>query len=211
MQRGGSRGVHCVGVLTVDKVFTRGAGVAEETLTRAASFEPSTWKPDAATIEVVFSTGSDVMRSDFEGAYIERLSMEAAAVDLSQLRGASVLDNHDRFGGVAAVLGVVEDASVDGKRGVARVRLSQRAELAGFRQDVADGIIRSVSAGYKVSEWKVTKEANGRVKTAVRWAPIELSFVCIGADPGAKTRSGANNRMNEEQQQQLQTQIRVLQ
>lgn len=130
-----------------DEMFTRGAGVAEETLTRAASFEPSTWKPDAATIEVVFSTGSDVMRSDFEGNYLERLSMEPAACDLSQLRGASVLDNHNRFGGVAAVLGVVEEASVDGQRGVARVRLSQRAELAGFRQDVSQGIIRSISAG----------------------------------------------------------------
>lgn len=188
-------------------VFTRGAGVAEETLTRAASFEPSTWKPEAGMIEVVFSTGADVMRSDFEGQYLERLSMDPAAVDLTQLRGASVLDNHDRFGGVAAVLGVVEDASVDGKRGVARVRLSQRAELAGFRQDVADGIIRSVSAGYKVSEWKVTKEANGRVKTAVRWTPVEISFVPLGADAGAKTRSGANNNMNEEQLQ-LQNQIR---
>ena len=185
-----------------EPIFTRNA--PSENFTRAASFEPSSWRPETATIEVIFSTGANVVRSDFEGQYRERLSMEAAAVDLTQLRGASVLDNHDRFGGVASVLGVVEEASVDGKRGMARVRLSQRPELAGFRQDVADGIIRSVSAGYKVSEWKISKGVDGaRIKTAVRWTPVEISFVPLGADPAAKTRSGVHI-MNEE----LQTQIR---
>ena len=185
-------------------IITRTA-VDGDVLTRAATFEPSTWKPETGTIEVVFSTGADVVRSDFEGQYLERLSMEAAAVDLSQLRGASVLDNHDRFGGVSSVVGVVEAAEVDGKRGVARVRLSQRADLEGFRRDVADGIIRSVSAGYRVQEWRVSKEATGRVKTAVRWSPIELSFVPLGA----KTRSqnGVGDKM-ENENTGLQTQVR---
>ena len=55
------------------------------------------------------------MRADYEGAYIERLSMDPAAVDLSKLIGGPVLDNHDRFSGVRSILGVVE-AAIGGRQ-----------------------------------------------------------------------------------------------
>ncbi|MCX6602205.1 MAG: hypothetical protein NTV52_01260, partial [Acidobacteria bacterium] len=175
----------------------------EEIITRAGSLEPATFNADKHSVQVIFSTGSGVMRRDYEGEFLEVLSMTPAAVDLSQLRGAPVLDNHDRFTGVASVLGVVEDANVDGVRGVATLKLSQRPELAGFRQDVQDGIIRAVSAGYTVETWQTTKRSDGmRVKTATRWTPKEISFTAIGADPGAKTRSKTEDHMD------LQTQYR---
>jgi len=174
-----------------------------ELLSRAAAFQPSSYNPDRRTVDVVFSTGADVQRADFEGQYIERLSMERDAVDLSELIGGPVLDNHDRFSGVRAILGVVETATVDGKRGVATVRFSERPEVQGVAADVQAGIIRSVSAGYTVSKWEVTKDTDGRrIKTATRWTPKEISFTPLAADPAAKTRSEVN--MNEE----LQTQIR---
>ena len=110
-------------------------------------------------MQVIFSTGADVVRNDFEGAYIERLDLSPDAVDLSRLRGAPVLDNHDRFGGVSAILGVVETAAVDGKRGVATVRFGVRPEIAGIVADVGSGVIRQVSAGYTVEAWALSKRA----------------------------------------------------
>jgi hypothetical protein len=176
--------------------------MANEILTRAAALEPSTYDAEKRTVQVVFSTGADVERSDFEGPYIERLAMTPAAVDLSQLIGGPVLDNHDRFSSVRAVLGVVTDASVDGNRGVATVQFSERPEVQGIARDVEQGIIRSVSAGYTVQTWQTEKRADGtRIKTATRWTPKEISFTPLAADAGARVRGQS---MNEE----LQTQIR---
>jgi len=170
--------------------------MANEILTRTASFEPSTYDSEKRTVQVVFSTGADVQRSDFEGPYIERLSMDPAAVDLSQLIGGPVLDNHDRFSSVRSVLGVVTDASVDGRRGVATVQFSERPEVQGIARDVQQGIIRSVSAGYTVQTWQTEKRADGtRIKTATRWTPKEISFTPLAADAGARVRSEVN--MNE--------------
>jgi hypothetical protein len=176
--------------------------MSAELLTRAATFEPSTFDEAKRTIDVVFSTGAEVQRFDFEGSFIERLDMSPAAVDLSQLRGAPVLNAHDRLD-VRSILGVVEDANVDGTRGLARLRFGERPEIQGLVTDIRGGVIRSVSVGYSVEGWKTEKRSDGtRIKTAIRWTPKELSFTPLAADPAAKTRGEVN--MNEE----LQTQIR---
>lgn len=175
-----------------------------ELFSRAATFEPATYDKEKRSVQVIFSTGAEVQRNDFEGPYIERLSMEPAAVDLSQLIGGPVLDNHDRFTSVRAVLGVVDAATVDGRRGLATIRFSDRPEVQGIALDVQAGIIRNVSAGYTVQAWRTEKRADGvRIKTAVRWTPKEVSFTPLAADAGARTRSNEVH-MNEE----LQTQIR---
>jgi phage head maturation protease len=100
-----------------------------------------------------------------------------------------VLNNHDRYSGVEAILGVVEDASVDGQRGEAVVRFGTRPEIQGVIADVRAGIIRNVSVGYSVEEWRETRENGKRVKTATRWTPREISFVPLGADPAATIRT----------------------
>ena len=179
--------------------------ITEELYTRNAALEPATFNADRNSVQVIFSTGAGVLRRDFEGEFLEVLDMGAASVDLSQLRGAPVLDSHNRLSGVAAVLGVVDEAAVDGARGLATIRLSQRPELAGFRRDVQDGIIRSVSAGYTVEKWATVKGADGvRVKTGTRWTPKEISFTALGADPGARTRSKEDFTMD------MQTQYRSI-
>jgi hypothetical protein len=161
----------------------------KQLLTRAATFAPSTFNADKRTVQVTWSTGAPVQRMDFEGPFLERLSLEPEAVDLSELRGAPVLNSHDRFD-VRQVLGVVESPVVDGARGVATVRFSERPDVQPIARDVADGIISRVSVGYSVSQWATSKDDHGhRVKTAVRWKPAEISFTAIGADPGARTRS----------------------
>jgi len=82
-------------------------------VTRRASITPQSVNLDARTVDVIWSTGAAVKRRDVEGGYIERLSLDAKAVDLSRLIGASVLDAH-RQTVVRDVLGTVRDASVTG-------------------------------------------------------------------------------------------------
>jgi len=178
-------------------------------LTRRATFEPTTFDASSNTIRVVFSAGADVARRDLGGEYIERLSLAPEAVDLSLLRGAPVLNNHDRYSGVEAILGVVEDAHVDGQRGEAVIRFGNRPEIAGIIADIRAGIIRNVSVGYSVEEWRETRENGKRVKTAVRWTPREISFVPIGADSKATIRTYGGGEMTENHSD-LQVQARTI-
>ena len=158
-----------------------------KTFTRRASFAPSSVDPDARTVEVVWSTGAPVKRRDLDGDYVERLSLDPEAVDLSRLIGASVLDAH-RQTAVRDVLGTVRDAAVTGKQGIATLQFSARPEVEPVWQDVTAGILRHVSVGYSVEAWDESTDGDRRVRTAVRWTPHEISLVPSPADPGATVR-----------------------
>jgi len=156
-------------------------------ITRRASFTPRSVNQEARTVEVIWSTGAPVKRRDFDGSYIERLSLDPKAVDLSRLIGASVLDAH-RQTAVRDVLGTVRDAAVTGKEGTATIQFSARPEVEPIWQDVTAGILRHVSVGYSVEEWADSTEDGTRVRTAIRWTPHEISLVPSPADPGATVR-----------------------
>ncbi|MBO6522164.1 MAG: Mu-like prophage major head subunit gpT family protein [Rhodospirillales bacterium] len=156
-------------------------------ITRRASFKPQSVNTEERTVEVIWSTGAAVKRRDFDGAYIEKLSLDPKAVDLSRLNGASVLDAH-RQSAVRDVLGTVRDASVDGKLGTATLQFSARPEVEPIWQDVTAGILRHISVGYTVEDWADSSDAGSRVRTAVRWTPHEISLVPSPADPGAHVR-----------------------
>jgi hypothetical protein len=158
---------------------------------RRAALSPQTANAEARTVEVVWSTGSAVRRRDMAGSYVERLSLDPAAVDLSRLIGASVLDAH-RQTAVRDVLGTVRDARVDGHRGMASLQFSARPEVEPIWQDVLAGILRHVSVGYTVERWQDTTDpgTGERIRTAVAWTPIEISLVPTPADPGATIRTG---------------------
>lgn len=149
---------------------------------------------EARTFELVFSAGAQVRRYDWwdDREWIEELEISEAAIDLSRLNaGAPVLDSHQRWS-LSNVIGVVERAWIEGKEAVAKVRLSAREDVAPIVKDVADKIIRNVSTGYTVSEFKDVgrDEASGlRVMRAMRWQPQEISFVPIGADAQAQARA----------------------
>ncbi len=164
-------------------------------LTRSASLAPQTANADARTIEVVWSTGAPVRRRDMNGEYFERLSLEPAAVDLSRLIGASVLDAHKQ-GAVRDVLGMVRSANVDGKDGHAVLQFSTRAEVEPVWQDVLSGILRHISVGYTVEEWAESNDSGKRTLTATRWTPLEISLVPTPADPGASIRKEENSMLD---------------
>jgi len=135
---------------------------------RNATLEPTTFNADNRTVSVVFASNAPVHRLDLDGAYQERLDMTAAAVDLTELIGGPVLNSHNRSD-VNAVLGVVESAQVDGERGTAIIRFSERAMAV--MNDVRQGILRSVSVGYVINQRRIVKDTTTGVRTltAARW------------------------------------------
>lgn len=144
------------------------------------------------TVELVWSQGADVTRTDWWTGkrYIERLSMDTAHVDLSRMQqGAPVLNTHSRYD-VRDVIGVVERAWIEGGEGRALVRFSEREDVEPIWRDVKAGILRNVSVGYVVRKYEITENANELpVYRAVDWQPFEVSMVPVGADAGAGTRS----------------------
>jgi HK97 family phage prohead protease len=165
------------------KLFMR-ADTAE-LLSREATFAPQSWNADARTFNVIFATGANVQRMDHKGAYIERLGMDQ---DFSGFAGAPVLNSHRR-GDLDDVLGSVLSATAAGFEAHATIRMSTRPRAEAVVEDILAGHIRGVSVGYRVDEWRDTTEDGKRVRTAVRWVPVELSLVAVGADPAARIRS----------------------
>jgi hypothetical protein len=163
---------------------------------REARFMPATLDAEAGTVEVMWSTGARVRRYDWwtEQYYDEELEVSTGAVDLSRLNSgsAAVLDSHNTYGGIAAQIGVVERAWIAGGEGRAKIRLSQRPELAGIVADIRAGIIQNISVGYTVRKYEITR-TGGEVPVyrAVDWQPTELSFVPVPAESGAGTRAAA--------------------
>ncbi len=163
---------------------------------RSAALEPSTFDAENRTVSVVFASNAPVRRMDLDGAYEERLDMTQTAVDLTELIGGPVLNSHNRSD-VNAVLGVVEAAVVDGERGTATIRFSERATAV--MNDVRQGILRSVSVGYVINQRRAEKDSTTgmRTVTATRWTPKEISFLAIPADSAAKVRGEMMEQTNE--------------
>jgi hypothetical protein len=128
-------------------------------MTRKATIGPATLNLDARTCEATISSGAAVLRrgiypdgSGF-GPWYEALDL--AGADLSRLEGAPVLLDHAAYDSRARV-GVVETVRRDRGQLVARLRFSEREDVAPLLQDLAGGIGGQVSIGYSVEEWRAT-------------------------------------------------------
>lgn len=174
-----------------------------------------TWNEEARTLDVTFTTGSSVLRFDYrEWEYFyEDLEVTDEAVDLGRLNaGGAVLNTHYQYD-LNDQFGVVERAWIENGVGHATVRLSDAPGDADIVRKIATKIIRNISVGYMVHEWRIVQK-DGEItrKTAVRWEPTEISFVPVPADPGCQSRAAqftealnarreeeARNARNEEQ------------
>lgn len=164
-----------------------------------AMFAPDTVNVEARTVDVVWTTGAQVKRSDWaRGDYIEELSLQAEHVRLDRLnKGAPFLDSHENFS-LRSVLGVVERAWLNGNEGRATVRFSKRAEVEPIFQDVRDGILRNISVGYRKHKTERDETGPVPVERAVDWEPYELSLVPIPADAAAQVRSDESPNIEPE-------------
>lgn len=160
-----------------------------------ARFAPATFNAETRTVELSWGRGVAVERYDWttEQRYTEVLTMDPGAVDLARLQtGAPLLDTHARWS-VDSVLGAVERAWIEGGEGRAIVRFSARDDVKPVLRDVQDGIVRNVSVGYSVQEWRQERGADGKlIRTAVRWTPSEISLVPVPADASAQVRAAGD-------------------
>jgi HK97 family phage prohead protease len=147
------------------------------------------------TVEVVWSTGAKVLRSSWlDGPYFEELDMGPGAVRLDRLQnGAPFLADHNGYN-VARTLGVVESARLENGKGIATVRFAKAEddpEADKVFRKVVDGIIRSVSVGYRVHRVEKIETEGEKIPTlrVVDWTPYEISAVALPADAGAGFRS----------------------
>lgn len=156
-----------------------------------ANFKPDTLNKEKRTIDVVWSTGARVRRSSFwDGPFYEELGMNEGEVRMERLNsGASVLDTHNRYE-LKSVLGVIENARLENGEGVATIRFSKRDDVEPIFQDVVDGVIRNLSAGYKIHKLeKVGEQDDIPIYRAIDWEPAEISFVPVPAEIGTGIRS----------------------
>lgn len=170
---------------------------------RAAQLMPASFNEAENTVDVVWTTGARVRRYDWynETSYEEELVVTPEAVDMSRFDAGTVqvLDGHNTYGGVAAIIGIATRASIDNGEGTATLRLSNRPEMAGIVADIKSGIIRSISFGYSVTKFEITRAIdrtdgiNMPLYRAVSWQPHEISFVTVPADADASTRDQPSN------------------
>lgn len=152
---------------------------------------------DSRLIDIVWTTGAVVRRARWEGwddlvEYDEELVVSPNAIRMDRLNSgaAPFLDSHSGWR-LADVLGSVVEgtAKIEGGEGRAQVRLTTAEDAAPAVQRIMDGSVRSVSVGYRVWKYEITKKDGEReLWRAVDWEPYEISAVAMPADPGAKIR-----------------------
>jgi hypothetical protein len=173
--------------MTEVEVVTRLAKTGTAT---SAVGPPVTVDDSTHTLQVCWLANSDVERVDWAGPYVERLPFSVC--DLSRLASgsAAVTDSHQREP-ISSQIGVVKRAWLEGGAGLATIQISDRAELAGLWNDIRNGVVRNLSLEAEVAGWTETAatKTTPRIRTAVAWKPLALSFVSVPADPGAVTRS----------------------
>lgn len=168
-------------------------------LTRGAELVPASFNDDDNTVDVVWTTGARGRRYDYwtDTQYEEELVVTPEAVDMTRFNAGviQVFDSHRTYGGVGAILGVAIRGSIENGEGRATIRLSKRADIADIVADIKGGIIRSISVGYVVNKYEITRAIDrtdgGTIPLyrAVSWTPHEISFVGIPFDAESSTRS----------------------
>jgi phage head maturation protease len=167
----------------------------KDTKHRPAKICSASFNADDNTVDIIWSTGSDVLRQDWDGPFIERLSMEPGAVDLSRLNaGAPMLDTHaaDCLGSVIGVV-VSGSARIEDGKGLATIKLSSAASDADSVRKIRDGIVRNISVWYWVDHSE-RQEGNPPIVFVDKWTPLEVSAVPIPADPGSQIRAATHRK-----------------
>jgi hypothetical protein len=157
---------------------------------RAASVAPGSYNAESRTFRVILSTGADVKRF----GYVEQLSLDPAAVDLSRvaLGQCKFLDSHAQ-GTVGAILGTLTNARLEGGALVGDVQLAESDAARAAEANIAAGHIRGVSIGYRVDVWTLVQTGDVETWRADKWTLLEASAVSVPADAGAMIRSAAED------------------
>lgn len=166
---------------------------------RGAQLVPATYRESDNSIEVVWTTGFRRRAYDWNSDQVfeEELDVSPEAVNMERFAAGTlqVIDSHDRYSGVSAILGIATEGRIEGGKGIARVAFSTDPAKAGVVGDIRAGVIRAMSFGYSVERYEITRAQdrtdgiNLPLYRAVAWTPMELTFCAVGADPNAAPRA----------------------
>ncbi len=157
------------------------------TIRRELHLRSESFDAAARTVDIVYATSTpvrygrmrEVLRIDGESLVSER--MDAGHVYL--------IWNHNSYDTSPPVGRVIAHRVEDGEA-VATVQLSEDPAHAGVIADIQSGLLRSVSAGFRVYATEETENEDGSVDVLVtRWEPYEISLTVIPADPASRIRS----------------------
>jgi len=148
------------------------------------------------TVRVQFASETPVRRwFDYNKQGNEILDCDPSSVDLSRVSaGAAVLVEHDP----RQRCGITESGRVTDRRTAeAEIRFAKSPIGEQMMNEVADGTVRWVSVGYRVEKFQVDEEKEEY--RAIRWLPLEISFVAIPADPTARVQRSDTGQETEAQ------------
>lgn len=155
---------------------------------------PRSYDAENHTVELVAATGYPVRRYDWESgtSYFEQLAIDAGAINGERVEAgvAPLLDAHSSWA-ISDQLGQILSWRVEGGELITLVKFGLSERAVAVEADVAAGILRGVSVGYRRDE--LLKEAPRADKlptyTVTRWTLLEVSMVPIPADPASGVRS----------------------
>lgn len=147
-------------------------------LTRSFVLKREAVHEEERTVELAFSSETEEVERWFG---VEILDHSPSSVRLERLRnGGPLLFLHDWN----QHLGVIEDVSIEKRRGKAVVRFGRSALAEEKFQDVKDGVLVHVSIGYRVLKLilETRVEDGPDVYRAIDWEPYEISLLPVAAD-----------------------------
>ncbi|HEY4112869.1 MAG TPA: phage major capsid protein [Rhizomicrobium sp.] len=169
--------------------------VAPRLCYRAASVQlvPGTINHAERTIDCIFSTETPVQRSSWsDGDYVEVLKHDPKSVRLDRMnKGAAMLDSHDYYSGLRAMIGAVVPGSarIENRQLAGTVRFSRNPGGDAAFQDACDGILTGLSVGYATHKVEIDDTQTPSVHTVTDWEPYEVSGCPMPADVVAGFRS----------------------
>ncbi len=138
---------------------------------------------DNGTYKAVLATEYPVVRNFGS----EVLEISPSAINLERFP-LPVIVSHNME---ALPVGVAENPRIENRQLIADVSLGESEEAKGVARDIDDGVITSVSIGYRNEDW----EERGDGVYVSAWTPHEVSIVSVPADPHAKI--GIRSMSNE--------------
>jgi len=159
--------------------------------------DASSYSADARTVDLTAATGTRVLRWSWDRDYYwEVLDCSEGAVDLGRVeRGVCpLLDAHSRWS-IKDQLGKITGARFEAGALITPAQFGESDAAREAEAQVAAGVIKGVSIGYRVLELTLTEHKDGDypVYTATRWELLEVSLCPVPADPDAGVRSGSGS------------------
>ena len=161
------------------------------TVYREADISRAEQAGDADNIFVAcYSTGAAVRRWDWDyGDFMEELSVDPAHIRSGRLDTGALPILLDHRQGIRNQFGVVERHWIENGRAYVQFRMETGTpEADAILNKLKQGIVRSVSVGYRIHTLIERKEADKiPTLTATDWEPFEISLVSVPADAQATT------------------------